>query len=52
MDFPLNGLEHLAPMDWYFAGGLDTQTNLVPSNIDDRYHDIIADYNAFIAMSG
>ncbi len=31
---------------------IDAQTNLVPSDIDDRYHNVIADDDALITVSG
>jgi hypothetical protein len=48
----LNGLVHLAAMNRYFARRLDPESNFVAAHIDDRYDDIIANDDTFVALSG
>src|SRR5437868_322093 len=33
------------------ARSVDAQSHLVASNIDDRYHDVVADHDALVSMS-
>jgi hypothetical protein len=50
--FPLDRLVDFLAMDWDFLGSLDSQANLVAPNVDDRHHDVIANHDAFITLSG
>src|SRR3954453_5347233 len=35
-----------------FLGGVDPDSNLVPSDIDDGHFNVVADHDRFIALSG
>jgi hypothetical protein len=47
----LQGFEHLLAMDGDIDGGLDPQANLVAADIDDRYDNVVADYNPFVSFA-
>ena len=50
--FPLDGLVDLLAVNRDLRGSIDTEANLVSPNIHDRYDDIVADHDAFVALSG
>ena len=49
--FPLNRFVHFLAMDGDFGRGFDPQPHLVAANIDDGDLDVVADENAFIALT-
>src|SRR5262249_10608352 len=49
--FPLNRLVHFLAMHRNLRRGFDPQPHLVAANVDDGDLDIVADENAFIALT-
>jgi len=50
--FPLDGIVHLAAMNGDLAWSLDPKPDLVTADIDYGYNDVVANNDAFIALSG
>ena len=50
--FALDRFVDFLTMDWNFGRGFDPQPDFVAANIDDGDLDIVADENAFIALTG
>jgi hypothetical protein len=50
-DGTLDGIVDFPSMDWDFLGGFDSESNFVPSYLNDEYGDLVIDYNAFILFS-
>lgn len=48
----LDRFVHFAAMDGNFPRRLDAQANFVAAHVDDGYHDVIANDDALIALSG
>jgi hypothetical protein len=50
--FSLNRLINLAAMHGDLGRGVDSETDFVSANIDNRDHHVVADHDAFVAVSG
>jgi len=51
MIFALNCIVDFLPMDGNFRRRFDPEPNFITTNINDRYDDLVADHDAFIALS-
>ncbi len=49
--FSLNRFVDLLPVDRNFGWGFDTEPNFIAANIHDGDFNVVADENAFIALS-
>src|SRR5436189_6462311 len=49
--FALDRFVHFLAMHGHMRRGLDSETHLVPADVDDRNHDIVANHDAFIAVT-
>ena len=50
--FPLNRVVHFAAMDRNFARRVDAQPDPVAADVHDRDDHVVADDDAFVALSG
>jgi hypothetical protein len=46
-----DGIEDLSPMDRHFLRGLDPETNLIPSDLDDDDRNVIVDDNTLVLLA-
>jgi hypothetical protein len=49
---PLDRFVHFAAVDRYLPRRFDAQPYPVASHVDDRHDHVIADHDAFVALSG
>lgn len=49
--FPLDRLVHLLPVDGDFGRSIDSETNFVAADIDDRDDDVVTDDDALVTLS-
>jgi hypothetical protein len=47
----LNGLVDLSAVNRDVLRGIDTESNLVSTNVDDGHNNVVSDHDALIAMS-
>jgi hypothetical protein len=50
--FPLNRVVDFASVDRYLARSVDAEPHAVSANVDDRHDHIVANHDAFVALSG
>lgn len=48
--FSLDCLVNLLPVDWDVLGSVDSQANLVATDVHDRDHYVIADHDTLISV--